>query len=349
MMKTERKLATVRRIDSVGPIPGADAIEVATVGGWSVVIKKGGFKPGDLAVYCEIDSWIPEQVAPFLTQKGRPAAPVFEGISGNRLRTVTLRKQISQGLLLPLSVLPAGTSCNLGDEVTQALGIVKWEAPIPTELFGQVKGAFPSFVRKTDQERAQNLLDKIFGEWADLDFEVSRKMDGTSCTTYAYQGEGGVCGRNWEFHLTDDNKDNSLIRAAMDSMLFLTLEGLSRQGRDLAVQGELCGPGIQGNPHKLKRTQLFVFDIFDIGRQTYLSSTERLNLVESWITGPGLNPNLCSNVDIDGVRRPREFGSYANLQAWADEADGEGYVFKCLSDPSISFKIISNRYLLKEK
>ena len=98
-----RKLATIRRIDAIRPIPDADAIECAVIGGWSVVIKKGEFGAGDVAVYCEIDSWIPHELAPFLSKGQEPRE--FEGVRGERLRTVKLRGTTSQGLLLPLSVL----------------------------------------------------------------------------------------------------------------------------------------------------------------------------------------------------------------------------------------------------
>ena len=101
---SERKMATIRRIDAIGPIDGADAIEVATVGGWKVVVKKGEFKPDQLAVYCEIDSWIPSAVAPFLTKPGH-FPKVYEGVEGEKLRTIKLRGQLSQGLLLPLTIL----------------------------------------------------------------------------------------------------------------------------------------------------------------------------------------------------------------------------------------------------
>lgn len=96
-----RKLASIRRIDALDPIEGADKIEVATVGGWKVVCQKGLYNVGDLAVYFEIDSWIPTTVAPFLTKAGQ-YPKVFEGVEGERLKTITLRKQISQGLLLKI-------------------------------------------------------------------------------------------------------------------------------------------------------------------------------------------------------------------------------------------------------
>ena len=97
---TKRKLACVKRIDDLLPIEGADKIEVAVVGGWKVVVKKGDFKKGELAIYLEIDSWVPTEVAPFLVKAGNKPKE-YNGVKGEHLRTVKLKKQISQGLLLP--------------------------------------------------------------------------------------------------------------------------------------------------------------------------------------------------------------------------------------------------------
>jgi len=156
----ERKLATIRTIDDIRPIADADAIECAVVGGWTVVIKKGSFSVGDTAVYCEIDSWIPTSMAPFLSKGKEPR--VYEGIAGERLRTVKLRGQVSQGLLLSLDdVIPGTHSFDVGADVTEYLGIVKYDPPLPACLGGIAKGNFPSFIPKTDQERCQNLVSEI--------------------------------------------------------------------------------------------------------------------------------------------------------------------------------------------
>ena len=126
-----RKMATIRKIDSIRPIPGADAIECAIVGGWTCVVKKGEYTVGDLAVYLEIDSWVPTELAPFLSKGKEPR--VFDGIKGERLRTVKLRGQLSQGLLLSLGVLPAnddfapidGDNCEILGKVTAVLRSVR--------------------------------------------------------------------------------------------------------------------------------------------------------------------------------------------------------------------------------
>ena len=134
-----RKMATIRKIDALNPIEGADAIECATIGGWKVVVKKGEFTVGDLAVYCEIDSWIPTELAAFLSKGKEPRE--FEGIKGERLRTVKLRGQLSQGLLLsPESVKLFPNDMAIGDDVSEWLNIQKWEKPMNAQLAGMARG-----------------------------------------------------------------------------------------------------------------------------------------------------------------------------------------------------------------
>jgi RNA ligase (TIGR02306 family) len=181
---TKRKLACVKRIDDLLPIEGADKIEVAVVGGWKVVVKKGDFKKGELAVYLEIDSWVPNEVAPFLTKPGQ-FPKVYNEVEGQRLRTVKLRGQISQGLLLPMSIrgsdgLVVGALFTEGDDVTEFLGVQKWEPPQEFRA-ANAKGIFPYFIPKTDCERVQNLSSQV-QQWAEekVVFQKSEKLDGSN-------------------------------------------------------------------------------------------------------------------------------------------------------------------------
>lgn len=180
---SERKLAYVRRIDDIMAIEGADAIECAVLGGWNVVVKKGEFKAGDLATYLEIDSWVPKDLAPFLFE-----GKVFEGVEGARLRTKKLRGVLSQGLLLPIegqvlsmyndaihSYEETQYPCE-GQDLTEHLGIKKWEKPLDPTLSGLARGNFPSWIPKTDQERVQNLNRTIEQRQGDT-FEASIKLD----------------------------------------------------------------------------------------------------------------------------------------------------------------------------
>ena len=334
-----RKMATIRKIDALRPIEGADAIECAIVGGWTCVVKKGEYTAGDLAVYCEIDSFIPTTIAPFLTKPGQ-YAKTFEGVEGERLRTVKLRGQLSQGLLLPLTVMTDNghTIYHVeGIDVSEVLGIVKYEAPIPAELAGEVKGMFPSVIPKTDQERIQNLPAEL-AEWRaeKLSWEVTEKLDGSSMTVYVMDGDIGVCSRNLDLK---HNADNSLWRAAYRHELPAKLANI---GRNIAVQGELIGNGIQGNKYQMRDQDFYVYDIYDIDAGRYFTPAERL----AFVTEYKLNhcPVLDTVVLTHGVDM---LLSLAEGKAVLNpKQEREGLVFKC-NEKQVSFKAISNKFLLK--
>jgi len=338
-----RKLATIRKIDALRPIPDADAIECAVVGGWTAVVKKGEYAAGDLAVYCEIDSWIPHALAPFLSKGKEPR--VFDGIAGERLRTMKLRGQLSQGLLLPLSTLTMVESELFeGLDVSFPLGIVKYEAPVPAQLAGEVKGMFPGWIQKTDQERVQNLKEEL-DYWLREQhvWEVTEKLDGSSMTVYLRDGEFGVCSRNLELK---PSETNSLWKVAVRNDLELKLR---RANRNLALQGELIGEGIQGNPYKQKGQEFFLFDIYNIDTSKYFTPAERRAFVEEHdikhvpvlAFGAELADSLGVN-SIDGILRFAEGKSVMGMIG----CEREGVVFKSKA-MQCSFKAISNKFLLK--
>lgn len=144
-----RKLVSIQEIKDVKPIENADKIEVVKILGWAVVVKKGEFKVGDKVVYAEIDSLFPEKEEfEFLRDRGF------------RIRTIRLRGQVSQGICFPIDILPEG-EYEIGDDVTEILGVTKYEPPIPACLSGRAKGTFPSFIEKTDETRVQVLQDRL--------------------------------------------------------------------------------------------------------------------------------------------------------------------------------------------
>lgn len=375
-----RKLVTIRKISNITPIEGADAIEVAAIDGWKVVVKKNEFQINDLVLYFEIDSWIPHELAPFLSKGQEPR--VYEGIRGQRLRTIKLRGQISQGLILPLSpellskfatygnvanrsypvwhetvteegyyIEPVNADWLRDIDLSASLGIVKWEAEIPASLAGQVKGPFPSFIRKTDQERCQNLYDEIFVQHAGAKYEVTTKLDGSSCTIYFNRGELGVCSRNLELKINDENKDNTLVKALFETQLNV---GLPAIGRNVAIQGEIMGPGIQGNRENLKMHQLFIFDIYDIDRGEYFTPAERQEFVEklrsNWCPQLKHVPVICHSVNLYdslGINNIDDLLNFAEGPS-LNHTVREGVVFKSI-DGKFSFKAISNTFLSKEK
>jgi len=345
-----RKLVSVRKINDITQIKNADAIETVHIDGWTCVAKKGEFQTGDKCVYFEIDSFLPEEDErfAFLMKNSR----TFEDKVGFRVRTIKLRGQLSQGLALPITLFPEIDPLDEGD-VADKIGVVKWEPQIPACLGGQVKGVFPGFIRKTDEERAQNLVDEIFEneDNAKAEFEVSIKLDGTSCTAYHFDGVTGVCSRNLELKVNEENKNNSMVKVANESGL---LEVLAGCGRNVAVQGEIMGPGIQGNREKLKNHQLFVFNVFDIDRGAYMGPEERQTFFNEFLA----ELDLINHVPVLGRMTVAEVAEHGDkggrLENLLKFAEGpslvntvrEGLVWKRI-DGGFSFKTISNKFLLK--
>lgn len=336
-----RKLATVRRIAAIEPIEGADKIELATVDGWKVVVAKDvGHQVGDLVIYCEIDAFLPiREEFEFLRKSSYKK--MANGQEGFRLKSIKLRGKVSQGLILQLAILDNPAQYQVGDDVTEQLGIVKYEPPIPASLSGKVHGPFPSFVRKTDEERVQNVTEE-YEAFRKLTWHVTEKLDGTSFTCF-FHDRFGVCSRNWELQEEEENTHWRVARA-------LKLEEkLKNHPQPIAIQGELIGESIQKNHYKLNGQHLRVFNIFDISRSEYLPKAE----VEA----------LCAQMELEMVPViDRAFSlpeTIEELLAYAEgksllnpKTDREGIVLVA-HDPATeqrhSFKAISNRFLLKNE
>lgn len=344
-MAETRKMASVKVIDKISPIDGADRLEAATVGGWDVVVVKGKHTVGEKIVYCEIDSFIPTKTAPFLTKPGHTPKTYLE-IPGERLRTVKLRGQISQGLIMSLAETGLSDSLEVGTDVSEVLGVVKYDPPMPTALHGIAAGNFPSFIRKTDQERIQN-LSKDLEKWktAGMEFEVSEKLDGSSCTMFlGEEKELRVCSRNLELKETEGNSFWAAGRKLGVE------EKLRALGKNYALQGELVGPSIQSNTLCLPDVTYYVYDIFDIDTQQYLNSTERLQVLkDAGLPSVPILPSITFDASV----------SMESLIAMADGNSvfstigqnvilREGLVFKSKTTQD-SFKAISNKWLLKNE
>jgi RNA ligase (TIGR02306 family) len=350
-----RKLAKIVRIDELNPIEGADAIECAVVGGWKVVAQKGLYNVGNFAVYFEIDSWIPTELAPFLSKGKEPRE--FEGVKGERLRTIKLRGQLSQGLLMPLSEIYDhvggqifGEICaEEGADLTELLGIKKWEKPMNAQLAGVCKGNFPSLIPKTDQERCQNLKKEIVAaNEAGLKFEITEKLEGSSMTVYQIKGEFGVCSRNMDLKETEGNSFWATARkdgiqekmAAVDPYW------------DFAIQGELIGPGIQGNIYNLKECEFRVFDVYNIQAGEYLNPQDRRRLIEQMglkhVPVLAYTADMYDTLGITDIPQLLAFAEGKSIMGDITGPEREGIVFKQV-DGGMSFKAISNKYLLGEK
>ena len=339
MTETARKLATIQRIAEIKDIPAGDLIQAYRVTGWSIVSKKGEVVVNELVTYLEIDSFVPTELAPFLSKGKEPKE--YMGVQGERLRTVKLKRQVSQGLILPLSeYILDNVELIEGHDVTEILGVIKWEAPeefIPANA----KGNFPSVIPKTDQQRVQN-LSLEFSQWLTDGsvWQKTEKIDGSSMTVFVNGDNSGVCSRNLEL-LEDEN--NTYWKLTKKYKL---IETLRSTGRNLAFQGEIYGMGINGNLYSLDDQRFALYAIYDIDAQCYLPPDQayRTALVLGVPHVPHLG-NMCLG----------EF--YGPMQELIDDADGtscintkairEGYVYKNL-ETNESFKAIGSSYLIKK-
>lgn len=337
-----RKLASVQKIVDVQPIEGADKICKYKVNNWWVVDGIGKYKVGDLVVYCEIDSFLPIwEEYEFLRKSSYKKLP--DGREGFRLKTIRLRGQLSQGLIL--------TNCKLhaeGDDLTDFLGITKYEPPVPACLAGQVKGNFPGFLHKTDEERVQNIKQHDYNSYKAKGnkFYFTEKLDGSSCTMYLRGNDFGVCSRNMDLKETDGNTFWKVARQYnIEEILRKHLEQTGLQ--TVAVQGELIGEGVQGNRYKITGHQFRIFNLYypDIDKWGSLEELEMFAYSNKLWLVPILQRNAELPDSIEECLSLAEGKSIFTISR-IDNVEREGIVIRH-HDRSISFKAISNKFLLK--
>ncbi len=349
-----RKLASIQTVGAVEPIPGADAIEKIRVLGWWVVVKKGEHQVGDRIVYCEIDSLLPER-AEFEFLRASSFKPAQESPAGEillragfRIKTLRLRGQVSQGICFPLSILPPGAPTEEGADVTDLLGIVKWEPPLPVGMGGRVKGAFPAFLPRTDETRVQ-VLEGVLERHRGKTFYLTEKLDGTSFTAFVHQGEFGICSRNlW---LDESDTTNVLVQVAQGARLDHKLSwARERLGFDVAIQAEVIGPGIQKNKYALPKVALRVFSVLDTSAYKLLDHGAMLTLLGDL----GLEPvpqlgtvvlehtvdELVALAEGSSVLNPRIQREGIVMRPLVEEFDAE-------VGGRLSFKVINPKFLLK--
>lgn len=362
-----RNFCYIQQIERLLSIENADKIEIAKIKGWNIVVEKGVYKPGDTCVYFEIDSFIPESI-PFFSflSKYSHVKTDATGLRGYVIKTVKLRGVVSQGLIVPLDELIDKGLLEyrqywLEEGVSDQLGIKLYERPENPTLRVQPGGSFPSFIPKTDVDRLQNHIE-YFDTLKDMQFEVTEKLDGTSCTIYYWGNDGfscqGVCSRNYDVSYTEN------VYTAIEKK-YNIIERIKRTARNLAIQGEIVGPGIQNNLYRLTTHAFYVFDIYDIDKKTHLSPVERLevfHLLNSVDTSP-----LLQHVPVVFTICHAFKDAFTNMEDALDFAARtlpcskitpswttvEGFVFKSIGldakHDRVTFKVINNEYLLNSK
>jgi RNA ligase (TIGR02306 family) len=348
-----RKLASIQTVTKIEAIEGADSVERARILGWSVVVKKGEFNIQDRVVFCEVDSLLPEVPRYEFLRKGCYRGAIVNEATGEviqragfRVRTIRLRGQISQGLCLPLDVLPEGVSQEEGADVTEALGIIKYE-PASMSYCGGIKGPFPSFLSKTDETRVQ-VLESVLARHRGKTFNITEKVDGTSFSVFVHGEEFGVCSRNYQ---VDDADMSNALCALVNA---LGLEGKLREvaktrGHSIAVQGELLGPGIQKNRYGFAEPTMMIFNVIDLGTGNLLDyGAGQEVLAQLGLRSVPQLGQFVLNHSIDQLVKMSEGASIVN-----PKIPREGIVLRPLIDESdlelgrLSFKVINPSYLLK--
>ncbi len=354
------KLSSVQKIIDLQPIEGADKIEVATVLGWQVVVKKGEYKIGDLCAYIQIDTIVPD-------------VPEYEFMRERkfRVKTIKLRKQLSQGLIVPLP----GKMSNwkVDEDLTESMGIKKYEKPDNNPLeryekprmpkvwykklvcqfkYNYLYKAFPKLQRLsrspfpkhlvsiTDEERIQN-TPKTLELYRGKKFVVSYKLDGSSITIIHSKSFGKskfrICSRRFELH----DKTNDWYRVFKSTNFNFEILKLVEHFKtnDIIVQGEAIGK-FNGNHHNLQSEQIRLFNIYVNGK--------RLNQLEFSEVCKSMQIPYCPvyrvtelNHTLQEILKESEIQDVINPHVPA-----EGLVWRCIED-NMSFKVINNNYLLK--
>lgn len=341
---SERKLATIEEVLEVGPIEGADAIERVRVRGWDVVVRKGEYEAGDMCVYFEVDSFLDVSDKRFEFLAPRGVRTNQEGLKGHALKTARLRGQYSQGLVMKpeefVQELGVVDSKRAGEDVTEALKVLKWDPPISADLMGKVKGRLPSWIPTTDEERIQNgpRILECKAQWT-----PTEKIDGTSTTYYIDGEEDGVCTRSLDLI---ENPDNTLWKSARAMGIFDLMRS-SELGERVAVQGETFGEGIQKNPLQMHGHHFRIFTIRVGNRELPRKEWPAWALEKSV---PVHQLPFPENLE-EALAQVENLKSAINPVRAA-----EGIVWRAADTDLVnvagtptraSFKVISNRYLLK--
>ena len=348
-----RKLASIQTVSKIEPIEGADRIELAHVLGWQCVVKKDEFKEGDNGVYFEIDSFLPIRPEYEFLRASSYRNTELMG-EGFRLRTQKFRGQISQGMILPFDLV-ANDACRglpVGTDVTEILGVRKYEIPEMAMTGGTAIGELPGNVPHTDEIRIQ-AMPALLQEFAGLKYYISTKVDGSSHSISVDENGIHFMGHNYEYK--PDDKCNFYQHTVKTNPTLLSdiVSYREQHGcRSIVIQGEYAGPGIQKNRLRLQKPEWFVFDIRIDGKRVPLEDMLDIAKFFHLTTVP---------IEETGTDLP---GKYPTVEALLERADGnylngsrkEGIVIrpvepvycKLIGGP-LSMKIVSNKYLLKNE
>lgn len=313
-------LAVVGRVIEITPIDGADFIQAAKVdcgaaGRWSGVVGKEIAPEDVVTVFLQDAVLQPSDAWAFMEKhKWRVRMARFKGVPSECL------------------IVRGAPDVPVGTDLAAELGVTKYEKPIPQGMQGEAIGAFPGHIPKTDEANFQSVPDLVERMHQDP-WYATEKADGTSCTVWNDDAGIHVCSRNWELReFTASGGTNVYWRAARKY-------GMDRLPRGLALQFEVVGPGVQGNPMGLADLEVRAFTLRDTVNHRYMpwselvKHTDALGVPTARFIGNGWQTDGRSD---DELRKMAEI-TYPNGK------HGEGIVIRAL-DSSWSFKVINLLY-----
>jgi len=366
-----RKLAHIEKIIDILPIAGADRIELAKILGWQVIIKKEQFVVGDVVVYIELDSVLPKNSEYEFLEKYK-----------YRIKTQKLRNVLSQGLILPLPKDGRDFKYNIGDDVTELLGITQYVSPSEREAMNNQTNkhhwtkkylftkwlwryewfrnfvapikdnSWPNWVSKTDEERIQNIPD-VLDAYKEFSCSITEKIDYQSVTFTSnivprYNNFLGKIFKKTKFivcsrNLINSNKNSLYWRIAKK----YKLDEITKKYPKIIIQGEQGDIGVQGNKYGITEPTLWVFNVIKDG--VFLNETQMKIFCDehNLQTVPYLgNVKLGDFKSVDDIIKFVEGKSKIN-----SKIEREGIVFRYITNgkKQLSFKVINNKFLLKHE
>jgi RNA ligase (TIGR02306 family) len=318
------KLASIEKVAAIFPHPNAEKLEFVQVLGYRCLVTKDTYMVGEWVILIQPDTVLPDVEWSALYRK----------FSKTRVKAMRLRGEWSFGIVEKLSLLPSDIEVVEGKEISDLLGITKYEAPQPQTL--DAKGYLPYAMPKTDQERYQNLpLEDLYGATID----VTLKVDGQSFTAYYNQGEFGVCGRSWDYKL--ESKNDYTAQIDRYDLARKLQQFCQDNGVNIALRGESYGRGIQSsklNPYAQKDKGLAFFGVWLLDEHRYTYRRDRyyfphvcqaldLPTVPFLETGVVLTPDLIKKYDED-----------------LEQMNGENFEGVVIVGDDFSFKVINKHY-----
>ena len=328
--------ATIQKIIGKEEIPFADRIEIVKILGWQCVVSKSdNFQIGDKVIFIEVDSVVPER-------------PEFEFLRkyNFRVKTMKLKGIVSSGLVLPIDKFLSNKDLNVGDDISNLMHVEHYEKPVSANMKGQIAGRFPTYlVPKTDENLIQSVPD-VIDELENVPCYVTCKIDGTSSSYILHNDKFYICSRNNVMKDNDENKDNVYVKMAHK---YDIEKKLREYGKNIAIQGEIAGPGLQKNPMNLKDLELFVFNVYDIDSRKYLDFNDFKRVTEE--LDLKMVPMLFDNI-LFAIVNIEDFLEMAKGNYEGTNHPREGIVIRSLVEKysnalegRLSFKCINPEYL----